>query len=82
MKIEHMPSPSDACVSVVALETAEERALSDDDLVRICANLQGVTYNHEGEDYALTGDDFGPKAAGSVERPVNAIVQVTVRSGG
>jgi hypothetical protein len=59
------------------LESADERALSDDQLLRMCANLQGITYSHETEQYALNGQDLGPPVRGRIER-TGPIVVVTV----
>ena len=79
MKIEHRPSPSGARVSVVTLETAEEAALSEEELVQICQNLQGIEYDHRSDSYQLNGRDFGPETTGgTVEMTSDRRVRVTV----
>jgi hypothetical protein len=59
MKIEQMPSRYTTRSSNVVLETEAERALSNDQLITLCDNLEGIEYNHETKSYSLTGKSFG-----------------------
>jgi hypothetical protein len=46
--------------SLLTLETDAERALSNDDLMRIVDNAEGIKYDPKADSYALTGGSFGP----------------------
>jgi hypothetical protein len=58
--IQRLPSSYNRRSAILTLQTAEELALTSDDLMRLVDNMQGVRYQHETESYQLTGDGFGP----------------------
>lgn len=65
MRIEHMPSRTPGTRKrIVTLQTPAERGLSDDELIRLCDNAAGITYNKTTGSYDLTGNDFGPHSLG------------------
>ena len=77
MKIEHLPSPFQALVSKLTLETETERALSDNQLMRICGNLRAVSYDYDRDSYFLNGNSFGPAVSGRKPgRPEDATVRI------
>lgn len=70
MKIEHYFRSSSSRRSRVTLETDTERALSDSDLLLICDNHQGISFNKQTGSYDLTGESLGAPRhfGGHVER--------------
>jgi hypothetical protein len=57
--IKTQPSGFSSRVALVTLQTPEEQALTNDQLMLIVDNHRGVSYDHSTETYRLNGEDFG-----------------------
>jgi hypothetical protein len=60
LQIKTQPSGYSSRVALVTLESPEEQALTDDQLMRLVDNHRGVSYDHSANTYRLNGEDFGP----------------------
>lgn len=81
MQIKSQPSQYARRVALVTLDTAEEHALSAEDLMLIVDNHEGVEYDAATARYKLNGKPFGGcrHFGGSVEPTDNpAVRRVTV----
>lgn len=79
MRIEHIASLYAKRKRLVTLESPAERALSDEQLLLICDNRLGISYNKSTGSYDLTGSDLGsPKHFGGVVARHGDLVDVTV----
>jgi len=67
MQIEQLPSTVTSPVWLVKLDCDDERDLSDDQIVKICENAQGVDWDHDSGRYRLNGFDFGRDVRGRCE---------------
>lgn len=59
MKIAYQPATMSRATAIVELETPEEAALSESDLLLIVDNGSGVKYDQATGSYRLTGESFG-----------------------
>jgi hypothetical protein len=59
MKIEQLPAVYASRKVRVTLENDKERALTDDQLITLCDNLEGIEYNYQTKSYSLTGEPLG-----------------------
>ncbi len=69
MQIKYLPASHTQRVALVVLETPEELALTNDELMRMVDNRAGVVYDPANNNYRLTGEGFGPDRyfSGSVQ---------------
>jgi hypothetical protein len=67
--IKTQPSGYSTRVARLTLQNDAERALTNDQLMRLVDNHQGITFDRETDSYSLNGDDFGPdrRFGGSVK---------------
>lgn len=81
MQIEQVPSTLSSPMWLITLETDEERALTDEQIVKIAENCKGVEWDHEAGQYRLNGEDFGPDVGGrfEVDRGGGDVVAVMLR---
>ena len=61
MQLKYQPALRTRRVAIVTLESPQELALTNDELMLIVDNHHGIAYDHATNSYVLTGEGFGPK---------------------
>lgn len=77
MQLKYQPAIRTSRVAIVTLETPQELALTNEELMLIVDNHKGISYDHSTGSHKLNGEGFGPARhfGGSVKTGPNPAVK-------